>query len=45
MNRRRLLGLSGLAAFGAQPICAVPVHAAQASRWQPDAAGLLELAF
>src|SRR5262249_13228703 len=41
MDRRRFLGLAGLAAFGAQPIFPVPVHADQRSRWQPDGAGLL----
>src|SRR5262245_38232895 len=41
MDRRRFVGLTGLAAFGAQPICTVPVHAAHSSRWQPDGAGLL----
>lgn len=39
MNRRRFLGLTGLATLGAQPVLTTPVHAAASSRWQPDGAG------
>ncbi len=41
MDRRHFLGLTGLAAVGAQALRTAPVHAAQSSRWRPDGAGLL----